>query len=274
MKQDFLKGRLPIVLTIIIIVLASLGFCRRCSTTESTLANNFVKPAGDTITVAIEMSPLTYTLRNDTASGFDYEILRAITRQHGVATKFYPIGELESAFQSLYDGDFDILIASMPSTNTLKKYFPVTDAVYIDKQVLVQRRDTASANYISSQDQLMGDTVWISEGSPFRTRLTNMTRELGDSIHIATKEGYSSEHLAIMTALGQIPRAVVSEAVGQRIAADYPELDISTPISLSHFQCWAVAPGDSTLLDSLNIWLNEFKGTPQFDRLCEQYLGD
>ncbi len=273
MNIDFFKGRLPIVVTIVIMVLAMAGLWRRCSTSTSTLANDFVKPAGDTLSVAIEMSPLTYTLSNDTPRGFDYEILRDMTAAHGVVPKFYPVSELATAFQGLYDGEFDVVVASMPSTSALKEYFPLTDAVYIDKQVLVQLGDSTSDKYIKSQEQLIGDTVWIAEGSPFRTRLANMTRELGDSIYVATKSGYSAEHLTIMTAMGEIPRAVVGEAVAKRIAADYPSLDISTPISLSQFQCWAVAPGDSTLLDSLNTWLEEFRATPTFEKLAEQYLG-
>ena len=48
---------------------------RRCTIEDSTLADDYIRPGHDTIAVAIEMSPLTYTLRHDTASGFDYDIL-------------------------------------------------------------------------------------------------------------------------------------------------------------------------------------------------------
>ena len=274
MTQNKYKGRLPIIITLIILVLAGLGLCRRCGQSDSTLSNDFVRPSGDTLAVAIEMSPLTYTLHNDTASGFDYELLRGMAEKHGVAVKFYPVSDLKTAFRGLYDGDYDMMVASMPSTNALKEYFPLTDAVYIDRQVLVQRADSLNPAYIGSQEELMGDTVWVVEGSPVGTRLANMTRELGDSVYIASKPGYSAEHLAIMTAMGEIPRAVVNDAVAAKIAADYPALDISTPISLSQFQCWAVAPGDSLLLDSLNTWLGEYKETPAFQRLNEQYFPD
>lgn len=99
-----------------------------------------------------------------------------------------------------------------------------------------------------------------------------MSRELGESIYVVSPDKYSSEHLAILTALGEVKQAVVNEAIARRIAADYPILDIDTQISFNQFQCWAVAPGDSTLLDSLNVWLNSFKGTPAYHRLAEKYL--
>lgn len=267
-----MKGHMPLLLIVIAGVLVAIGVCRHCSAGDTTLAYRYKKPSGDTLAVAIEMSPLTYSFRNDTAEGFDYELLRNIAQKHGRVAQFFPVGELEEAFEGLYDGKYDILVASMPSTKTLKRFFAVTDPVYIDRQVLVQLGDSTSEGYISSAEQLMSDTVWMVEGAPFGTRLKNLAKELGDSVYICSSKGNSAENLAMLTALGQIPRAVVSEAAARRIAVDYPQLDISTPVSLSHFQCWAVAPGDSVLLDSLNKWLEAYKATPQFESLAQKYL--
>ena len=187
-----------------------------------------------------------YTLRNDTAEGFDYQILRDIAAAHGLTVKFFPVAQLDEAFQGLYDHDYDMVVASMPATKALKEYFPLTDAVYLDKQVLVQRADSAGGRgKVLSQEQLLRDTVYVAEGSPFKTRLRNMSHELGETIYVETLPKYSSEHLAILTALGEVKQAVVSESVAKHIAHEYPQLDVSTPISFNQFQCWAVAPGDS-----------------------------
>lgn len=267
------KNRLvtPIAITCAIALLAVIGFARKCQQSKSSLAYSYVRPGGDTLSVAIEMSALTYNLRNDTADGFDYQILCDIGRQHGVQMVFHPFNELENAFTGLYNGTYDIVVASMASTSALKEVFPLTDAVYIDKQVLVQRGDSVHKQ-IKETHQLRGDTVWIVEGSPSATRIQNLASELGDTIHIASIPGYSAEQLAIMTAIGEVPRAVVNEAMVRQIAAEFPTLDISTPISLNQFQCWAAAPGDSLLVDSLNSWLQSFKQTAAFDSLMQQYL--
>lgn len=271
-----IKNKRHNILTALIVVavlaLTAIGMLRRCEMSRSTLSNDFRRPGGDTLSVAMEMSPLTYSLSEDSATGFDYQILQDIARKHDLKMKLHPVGDLEQAFQGLYDGKYDILVASMPKTNALKKYFPLTDAVYLDRQVLVQLADSASGSYIGAAHELAGDTVWIPDGSPYLLRLRNLSKELGDSVYVANKEGHSSELLTIMTALGKIPRAVVGEAVARRIATDYPALDISTPVSLSQLQCWAVAPGDSVLLDSLNLWLDEFKATPEYKALEERYL--
>lgn len=134
---------------------------RRCKEDSgASIAMQYVKPGGDTLAVAIEMSPLTYSLHNDTAEGFDYQILRDITAEHGIVAKFYPVANLEDAFRGLYSHTYDLLVGSLPSTNTLKHHFPVTDAVYLDKQVLVQRRDSIGGRGpVTTQNQLLRDTV-------------------------------------------------------------------------------------------------------------------
>ena len=139
--------------------------------------------------------------------------------------------------------------------------------------MLVQRRDSDGTHtHISSQEQLRGDTVWVAEGSPAMTRLRNISFELGDSIHVRGGGDRSAEHLGIMVALGEIRHAVVGEAVARRLADDYPNLDVETPISFNQFQTWAVALSDSTLLRSINEWLDAFKKTERYRRLCDEYL--
>lgn len=266
------RKNVSVIIAIVAVVLGVAGMMRRCADGRPDVVREYTKPEGDTLAVAIEMSPLTYHLRNDTADGFDYQVMRNIARRHGRAVAFYPVSNLSAAFQGLYDHKYDILVGSLPSTTALKKYFPLTDAVYFDRQVLVQRTDSAGGRGpILSQEQLVGDTVWVTEGSPYKTRLRNMSHELGDTIIIESEPDYSSEQLAILTALGEVRQAVVNKAIAERIAAYYPNLDVSTPISLSQFQVWAVSPGDSVLLDSLNSWLSEFKTTEAYRALTKKY---
>lgn len=272
MKTDKAKAIAPVVVAFIIVALAAVGFWRKNNIADSSVAIEYAKPGGDTLTVAIEMSPLSYFLANDTAEGFDYEVLKDIARIHRKPVKFIPFANLDKAFAGLYDNKYDVLVAAVPATSNIKKYFEVTTPVYLDRRVLVQLRDSAGNVPVSSQEQLMGDSVWIAKGSPAIIRLRNMAKELGDSIYIRTIPDKSPEHLAIMTALGQIPRAVVSESVAKRIATDYPGLDYSTPISFNQFQCWAVAPDNPELVDSLNSWLQSFTATQQFADIKNKYF--
>lgn len=268
-----LTSRLPLIVAAVIVILICIGIGRRCSTgSASALSEQIRRPGHDTLAVAIEMSPLTYTFANDTADGFDYQIIQDISARHGLAAVFFPVANLEEAYQGLYDGKYDLLVANMPATASLREYFPLTDAVYLDRQVLVQRRNADSTLRVQSILDLRDDTVYIPAGSPARSRLENMSREIGDTVFIESLPGYNAEHLAIMTATGEIGHAVVGEAVARRVAADYPVLDYSTAVSFNQFQVWATAPGDTTLRDSLNSWIDAFKTTGAYRRLSQRYL--
>ena len=95
---------------------------------------------------------------------------------------------------------------------------------------------------------------------------------MGDTIYIESKPGLTSEHLVILTATGEIKQAVVNETVARRLGAKYPDIDISTPISLNQFQPWMLNKDKSALRDSLNVWIAEFKQTPEYKELVSKYL--
>ncbi len=261
---------------VIAVLMVSAMFWRHCTGPDGRMSASPERTQGDaSISVAIEMSPLTYNLSADTASGFDYDVLVAIGRIHDLDFEFYPVVHVEKALEGLETGLYDLVVASVPATRELKSVYRLTEPVRVERQVLVQRRDTADSNAVVREHrQLLRDTVWIVEASPYRSRLENLASELGDTIFIMSDPDYSAEHLAILTALGEIPRAVVGEAVARKVAADYPDLDVQTPVSFNQFQTWIVAPGHEALGDSLDSWLRQFKSTKQFERLAETYLSE
>lgn len=276
MKTEPIKGKMPILVGLLIIVLALMWFAGRCSIShKGSIAEVYCRPGGDTVAVAIEMSPMTYTFSGDSAAGFEYEVMKAIARRHNLPVVFHPFAPLEYAFDGLHKGDFDMVIASVPSTKKISDVFLLTDDIYLDRQVLVTRKDTtadSTATKIPAQMRLLDDTVWVAEASPAISRLRNLSHEMGDTIYIESKPGLTSEHLVILAATGEIKQAVVNEAVARRLADQYPDLDISTPISLNQFQPWMLNKDKTALRDSLNVWIAEFKQTPEYKRLIDKYL--
>ncbi|MBP2691167.1 MAG: transporter substrate-binding domain-containing protein [Muribaculaceae bacterium] len=276
MNPQPIKGKLPLLIALLILALSSMWLLGRCSrSNENSIANNFVRPGEDTLVVAIEFSPTSYSLKGSDAEGFDYEMIRDIAAAHGIPVVFHPFVPLDYALEGLQDGKFDMVVATVPSSSDMQQKYLLTDDVFIDRQGLVSRRaDSLSADsaYIPPQMKLLGDTVWITASSPFRDRLVNLSQELGDTIYILSDPEYSAEHLALLTATGEIKQAVVNEAVARKIASDYPGLDVSTPISLSQFQPWILRSDESALRDSLNIWINRYKETDAYQRLVQKYL--
>ena len=228
------------------------------------------KSGDDTLDIAIEISPLSYSLSGDSAHGLDYDILTSMAAKNGLALKFHAFAPLDWAISGLEKGNFDILVSSLQSTSSLKERLPVTTSVYIDRQVLVQRKDTP--HFISSPEQLGGDTVWIAKGSPAAQRIRNLSGEIGDSIFISDDEALTSEHLVMLTASGTIPRCVVSQGIAESMAEKDNNLDFSTPVSFNQFQVWAVSPANDRLRQRLDSMIEDFKLTETYKSLLDKYL--
>ncbi|MDE6238522.1 MAG: transporter substrate-binding domain-containing protein [Muribaculaceae bacterium] len=275
MNPQPIKGKLPILISLLILVLSGMWLLSRCShTNERSIANQFTRPTGDTIAVAIEMSPTSYFFSGDTAVGFDYEMLNAIAKAHDLNLIFQPFVPVDYALDGLKKGQFDVVVATLPASSSLQNDFLSTDEVFVDRQVLVKLKDNTadSIETTPSQFKLLKDTVWITDSSPYRERIRNLSSELGDTIYIMSDPEYNAEQLVILTALGEIKQAVVNETIAKRIAQDYPQIDISTPVSLSQFQPWLLPQNKSDLRDSLNRWIEQFKQTPEYSKLTEKYF--
>lgn len=76
----------------------------------------------------------------------------------------------------------------------------------------------------------------------------------------------------MLTAMGRIPRAVINEAKATRLAEDYPDVNLATPVSFTQFQSWVVNKDNTALADTLDAQIRRFKTTPQYSTLVERYL--
>ena len=275
MTHQPIKGKLPLLISALIVVLSLMWLLGRCSkSNENSIVAQYNHPEGDTIAIAIELSPMVYAFSGDTATGFDYEMMKEIANSHGLPVEFHPFAPVEYALNGLRDGRFDMVIATLPASDDLKDDFLMTDDIFVDRQVLVKLKDNQSDSLASVPPQLklLRDTVWVTDSSPFKTRLENLSQELGDTIYVLSDPDYSAEHLVLLTALGEIKQAVVNESVARKLAAEYPQIDISTPISLNQFQPWLLAKDKTALRDSLNRWITEYKQTSGYANLIKKYF--
>ncbi|MDE7154190.1 MAG: transporter substrate-binding domain-containing protein [Muribaculaceae bacterium] len=269
-KLQLKKGSATGYLIGLAVVIILMFMLRKCS--NESIPGDDRRAEGDTINVAIELSPLGISTRLDTLSGFHYDLIRTIAAQHNRPLQISAFSSPSAAFDALKEGRYDIVISDIPATSRIKEEFLITDPVYLDKQVLVRRHTPGTDSVIEfSQHILAGDSVWIAHGSPFADRLRNLAHEIGDSIHVIDNHSYGAEQLGMMTSMGQIKQVVMNQRQASQIKIVYPDLDISTPISFNQFQGWVLAPGSEPLRDSINIWLSDFKSSPDYPKLLEKY---
>lgn len=261
---------LIVLLALVIVFMLMLSKCTHPMHKGFSVVNKMEKSGGDTIDVAIEISPLSYRMSGDSIAGLDYEILRHISAMMQRPVKFHPFASLQKASLGLELGYYDIVVSSLPSTESLKRRFRLSEPVYIDFEVLVQ--NPAKYDIITSQQELAGDTIWIAGGSPFAERIVNLSSEIGEGIYIESVDGHTSEHLVMLVARGEIPRAVVNVGLATRMKKEfYPDLDISVPIGLNRFQCWIVSEKEDGFADKIDSEIVRFKDSDTYRRLLQRY---
>lgn len=263
------KGHGHAVLYIILLIAAvtimlSIRMCRRGKEASESMA-----VGGDTIAVALQYSPVSFFMDGDTLGGFDYSLLK----QLGLPIKIFPISTPEEGLVGLDEDRFDLVVADFPQSIADSGKYQFTIPAYLDKQVLVQMVDTAgTGSRIASVLELAGDTVYVTQGSPMRTRIENIARETGSEIFVE-EVPTTSEKLLIKQAIGEINGpVVVNEQVARSLAADYPTMDYSLQISFSQFQPWVLRHDDAKLTETINGRLDSLKATPEYQKLVERYL--
>lgn len=269
-RMKMKKGNLALYLGLLVIVVLIMVLLRTCSREDIYPAKQIGNSGGDTIDVAIVYSPMNYYMYGDTLGGFNYDLLRLIAERDSLKFRYWPIVGLDEAIAKLENRTYDVLV-SLPIDNELKQRFAYTSNVALDRQVLVQRRLKDGRLAVTSSLELAGDTLHIEKNSPVGFRISNLMREIGDTIYVVEHENLSSEYLFLKVASGAFKYAVVNDRVVKPLLEKYPDVSLDTPISFTQFQAWMVNKEDTLLLNRLNSLIEEVKATAEYADLKCRY---
>ena len=213
----------------------------------------------------------------DTLSGFNYALIHAFARDHGLQVDIMPEMAFDKCLRGLADGTYDVIANGILATSELKDSLLLTTPIVLSRQVLVQRKAASDEDTLFIKSllnlggNLGGKTVYVPKDSPYILRLRNLGDEIGDTIYINEVERYGAEQLMAMVAHGDIDYAVCEESVAHAVADSLPQLDISTAIGFTQFYSWAVSKQSPALLDTLNVWIAQFKEGKEYEQICREY---
>lgn len=220
-----------------------------------------------------EYNSVSYYVDGDTLAGFSYELLKRFAEAKGLKLEITPEMSYEQRRLDLEKGKYDIIADNNVTTSELKDSLLFTRPIILNKQILVQRKRelVSDSVYISTQLDLSKKTLNVVKGSPAISRIHNLSNEIGDTINIHQIDKYGQEQLLALVASGDIDYAVCDEFIAKASLKDFPQLDISTPISFTLFYSWGINKKSKTLLDTLDTWLNHFITTKEFEELNRKY---
>ncbi len=265
------KKMLILYLALLVFAIIVMLGIRRCPTDSIMVpAEKQGGTPGDTIDIAIIYAPGNYYMYADTLGGYSYDLLRLMARKENLQLRFWPVTSLSDALSRLDKGDYDLL-ASLPQTGDYKDRVLFTDSIFTDRQVLVAKMVADTIPPITSVLQLAGQTVDIEADSPALNRLSNLQKEIGDSITVRPHDDLSGELLVMKVAQGDFQYAVVNEIVATSMQERFEGLAI-IPLGFTQLQAWAVAKGNKELQERLNRIIRAEASTAPVKALRKRYF--
>ena len=170
---------------------------------------------------------------------------------------------LAEAINKLLYHEVDILAWHIPIYNTKREEINYSIPVFTSRQMLIQRKHNPkdSVEFIRNQLGLANKDVYILPGTFYRQRIENLSKEIGDSIHIKEVANAKPTDLFNMLVNKDIDYTVCDEFVARVLIKEnkeFSKLDMNTAISFTQNYSWCVHPDCPLLLDSLNSWLSRY----------------
>lgn len=236
-----------------------------------------------TLLALTDYNSISYFTYRGTPMGYQYELLQDLAQRLGLKLELRVSNNLESDFDELVNHKVDLLAINLTITAERQKIMSFTQPIMETRQVLVQlserqrRRnnpDYDGSMQIKSPLDMAGKTIHVVKNSAFAERLRNIESEIGDSIDIVEVENIDSEQLIEQVAHGEIDYCVTDEPVAMINQTYYPALDISVAVSFPQNMAWAVSLDNPQLLEAINNWISETKGSTFHMVLFKKYFKD
>jgi len=272
------------LLTILITVFIS---CSDHHNSSKNINNNTVAFDLDSIRkrgklVAItDLNSTNYFIYKGEPMGFTYDLLKSFSDNIGIDLEIIAENHPEQAFRMLKSGEADLLAVGLTVNSTGKNDVLLTEPLDETRQVLVQRKphnwrsltsEALNKKLIRNLPGLAKKIVYVQAGSSHAEQLYSTAKKIGDSISII-EVPYDPEKLIQHVASGEIEYTVCDENVALVNATYYPDIDVSTPVSISQSIAWGIRKNNSAaLLSELNRWITTYKKTESYAQLYAKYF--
>jgi membrane-bound lytic murein transglycosylase F len=266
------------------------GVCASCNKPQQRNFTNIPKVEIDLeqikargyINVLVDNNSISYFIYKGQPMGYEYELLSLLARRLNVDLKIKITSGIERAIDQLNKGEGDVLAFPMTITKDKTQYVSFTRPHFNTYQVLVQRKpdnwrrmtqDEINEQIIRDPVDLVGKQVHVLPATSFEIRLQNLSEEIGGDI-IIRRDSTSSESEALIrkVAMGEIAYTVADHMIANVNSSYYPNLDVSTPVSVSQQVAWATRKNSVKLQEEINSWLTTIKKEATFMVIYNRYF--
>lgn len=232
------------------------------------------------IRVIVEPNVMSYKVIDvDSIEGLQVLMIDSFAKAMNIKNvEFISETNLAEAINKLLYHEVDILAWHIPIYNTKREEINYSIPVFTSRQMLIQRKHNPkdSVEFIRNQLGLADKEVYLQAGTFYRQRIENLSKEIGDSIHIKEVANAKPTDLFNMLVNKDIDYTVCDEFVARVLIKEnkeFSKLDMNTAISFTQNYSWCVHPDCPLLLDSLNSWLSRYLESKEYNKIYRKYTG-
>ena len=221
------------------------------------------------LTAATDYNSTNYFIYRGEPMGYQYELLKSFSDFLGVKLDLKIINDLGESFDCINAGKCELLAVGLTVTKDRAELIDFSEPLSHTRQMLIQRKpqnwrqmrtmEQIDNMLIRNPLELAGKTVHVQKNTTYKSRLENLSNEIGEDIMIVEHEHATIEELIVMVAKGEIDYTICDEHIALVNKKFYPDIDVKTAVSFPQHIAWAVRKGSQGLLDTINDWLREFK---------------
>jgi polar amino acid transport system substrate-binding protein len=261
-----LSRRLALGLTAALLTFPSLaGLAQAASLDE-------IKKRGLIVATEDDFRPFEF-VKDGQPTGFDNEMIEDLKKYASFEVKQQILpwtGILAGVSTGKYDAAITAVIITKERLASLDFTSPIADATHF----YVKRKDDKS---ISSIKDLNGKTVGVQAGSALLARLPELgamlEKEGGKLGKVVEYTSYPEAYQDL--ALGRVDYVVNTVVNLQTMVAEKPAVfELGQAVSGKSFPAWAVAKGNTELLNFLNGFIAKEKETGRFAELQKKWFGN
>ena len=261
-----LSRRLALGLTAALLTFPSLaGLAQAASLDE-------IKKRGLIVATEDDFRPFEF-VKDGQPTGFDNEMIEDLKKYASFEVKQQILpwtGILAGVSTGKYDAAITAVIITKERLASLDFTSPIADATHF----YVKRKDDKS---ISSIKDLNGKTVGVQAGSALLARLPELgamlEKEGGKLGKVVEYTSYPEAYQDL--ALGRVDYVVNTVVNLQTMVAEKPAVfELGQAVSGKSFPAWAVAKGNTELLNFLNGFIAKEKETGRFAELQKKWFGE
>lgn len=215
-----------------------------------------------------------FSSKNNTVSGFNYEIAKAFADSMKMELAVTTENNLGKCIDGIKEGKYDIIAVCIPTTLQMKLNLAFSTPIYESRQVLVQQSYSAKSVYqtLLEQRHLSKDSICIPSQSPHRKRLENLSDEIALSIKIVEIEEKTTEDLVAMVSKGDIKFTVCDEVQAKKLQQRYSNISIEIPVGFNQPMAWGVHRNARQLQKKLNYFLHDFLNSTEYWNIYRKYF--